>query len=68
MYIEKTWNNCILFDTDAPCLYGKDEFMTEFRRDVSTDQSYKTYDDSKGAEINKRFCTHCDSFRPIKGI
>ncbi|MDR4496881.1 MAG: hypothetical protein MRK02_02985 [Candidatus Scalindua sp.] len=65
MSIEKTWNNCVFYDTDLPCPHSKDEYMKQFRRDVPFDQTYKAYDDSKSAEINKRFCNNCDSFRPI---
>ncbi len=65
---EKTYNNCQFFDTDVSCPNGKDEFMKQFRDDVSIGQSNyrKTINIDKEAEINKRFCRNCDSFRALK--
>lgn len=65
MSSKKTWDNCQLFDTNTSCPNGKDEFMKQFRYDVSIGQGYrKILDNSKGTEINKRFCHNCNLFRP----
>ena len=45
------------------------KLMIQFRHNVSISESPphgKLYDDSKGTEIDKRFCHNCDSFRANK--
>ena len=66
---KKTWSNCEWFSELHTCPKSKEELMIQFRHNVSISESPppgKLYDDSKGTEIDKRFCHNCDSFRANK--
>ena len=66
---EQTWNNCTWFGELNTCPKSKEKLMIQFRHDTTISDGPppgNIFDSGKGAEINKTFCHHCGSFRPVK--
>ena len=64
----KTYNNCEWFDSLKKCPNSKEPLMIQFTLDMRVDEegaAHKLMDDSKGPEINEKFCNDCDSFLAI---
>lgn len=61
----QTWNNCECFDNRGLCPHINEPLMKQHRNNVEIIGKYSMINDSKGGEVNKKYCNNCESFRPL---